>query len=279
MLFLPLKDWYPAVTIVTTLLIVVFPLKWVARSCSRCSEATLNRIEFTTSRGVRVIRAAALFGSYIIAVCYEGFTLFYHLNWSTVDPLLELLETAAGGLFLQIYIFPPLMAVTIRLNNSVGVPAHLELMKRRALRDCRPPLLLLRSFTGYALNTFHMRDTNQKGQPMPGGRSASVDYAMALDRIASSLGPLVWLGGDIPTGKWMCKIITNSIILDCPDAHWRALFQSAARASRAIFLIPGLTRGVIDEIEFVLTENLISKTIVLMPACSIEFRKEAQQHF
>jgi hypothetical protein len=83
-----------------------------------------------------------------------------------------------------------------------------------------------------------------------------------LEQALSCLGNVVFVGAPAYPVPW---ILSDSLVVDTADEHWKECFRDVAQRSRAIIMWPELTQGVREELSELRANGWAGKLIVLMP--------------
>jgi hypothetical protein len=96
-----------------------------------------------------------------------------------------------------------------------------------------------------------------------------LDFVGELPKATRPLGPVLAIGGaemEDPELEWRRQII----YVDSSELNWRKLFSKIAVPSRAIFLFPSASAGVLEEVSAIVKVGFVGKTIVLMPPAGVD---------
>ena len=199
-----------------------------------------DRWAIVLDRMARVLLAAGLF--LMLAV------IFVVLKDTSTDRLLIILVVMIACCFLG----------SLSLTSLAG-----SLQQRRnrifATTNESDYFIYLRSFRGKELQTV----THSGGPANPSPNAFIVDDVTAeLSEALMGIGMLFIIGSK-ETGSMAWSPTT--ILLRSSENTWRALFHRLSRGARGIFIIPGETPGILEELKELMERSLIHKVIVIMP--------------
>ena len=86
------------------------------------------------------------------------------------------------------------------------------------------------------------------------------DVCWDLHDAVASFGRLVLIGG-----RWRWPSSATALHLRANDDNWELVFNEAARFARVIFVIPETSAGLISELNLILRNQWLAKTLILIP--------------
>jgi hypothetical protein len=138
-----------------------------------------------------------------------------------------------------------------------------ELQQRRsrisAREDRRGYFVYLRSFREKQLET--VTHSGGGANPLPNAFVVD-DILKELTRSVSALGTLFVIGGGSGSSIASCSA---AILLRAREDTWRLLFRRVVRGARAIFVTPGATPGIVEELQELSHHQLSHKVVIVMP--------------
>jgi hypothetical protein len=149
------------------------------------------------------------------------------------------------------------------IGNALLYKSHVledQLRKERATFSGSRPALVCRSFDPGGLA---YPPACNVGTPRHRHRRNYPSYLEILARALGDSVDLFAVGG--PKTEEDLFNETNCLYFQTLDQDWENAFLLAAHMSRFIFLVPGVTPGIILEMRTLRTNNLANKTITLMP--------------
>jgi hypothetical protein len=128
-----------------------------------------------------------------------------------------------------------------------------------AVEDKRGYFVYLRSLKAKELQSI----THSGGPANPSPNAFIVDDILEeLDKALKDIGTLFVIGSK-ETGSMAWSPTT--ILLRSSERSWRPLFARLAKGARVIFIIPGSTPGIIEELTQIAEKRLLHKVVVVMP--------------
>lgn len=152
-----------------------------------------------------------------------------------------------------------ILAFTLRRLEST---VRDKLLQQLAIEDERPPLFILRSFT----NSFLTVEITHTRVGRGGGFRTYIiaETIFAIGEATKPFGQMVSLSRTSSESHEFGK--KNILPFYTTDDNWQSVFLNFAHSSRAIFLIPGDTPGLAEEILILVGSELLNKTLVFMPS-------------
>ena len=160
--------------------------------------------------------------------------------------------TGAGGYVMTVSLMFTWRHFKWRINRLRSAAMRIE-----GRQDNRPPILVLRSFTEGSL-TF--RPGKLYKDAIEPGRSYLNDLALAV----CNLGQPIAIGapGTVITEAFARQ---DLLYFQSDESCWHLMFDFAAKAARAIILIPETTPNLLWEVRALVRSGCLSKAILFMP--------------
>lgn len=188
-------------------------------------------------------------------------------NQSWLVPIWNAVKLTVGILVLVWIVYGTFKTLLRDLRLFSERRGRMERRLRTARSDSRPPFLLLRSFFEKNLQSVYHLDTSIKDTLLYVLRfeeRPSVDFIVQLSQAVASHGPLLAIGGKEIEEPALSKH-RNVAFVESSERDWEFLFLTIARASRAIFVLPARTAGILKEVSNLRALGLTGKAIVFMP--------------
>ncbi|MCA8975263.1 MAG: hypothetical protein KDC98_11105 [Planctomycetes bacterium] len=165
---------------------------------------------------------------------------------------------AQWGLFGGSFVFSGLMFPTVALLLQLAA-------RVAAIARTTPPILVLRSYReSWVARTPDKERGMRMGSPLSGGDrypEAGTPLLRIITENLRQFGGAIMIGSERTLAAPSGQIVELSF----PADGWLDPTRRLAHASRCVLLFPGTSRGLRTEVDMLRRENLLRKTVVVMP--------------
>jgi hypothetical protein len=169
------------------------------------------------------------------------------------------------------------IAVGNRVKRKT-MPLIAEETREKILQDSRSPFLILRPFTIKDAYIHRYRVINSSS-----AKNGFENRLLALAEALQLFGPPFSLGGfdgkDFDADRFTFDLVTwriPIIFVHIKQDNWWKNFAEAANYCRAIILLPAVSPGVLQEVQYIQKDlDLLTKTIIFMPSAFPKLRHKS----